>query len=269
MNILDKIIRSKRKEVSARKKEVAITELEASPYFERDIYSMTDSLKQKSPCAIIAEFKRRSPSKGNIFNEAEVVPVVTSYEQAGCAGISVLTDSEYFGGSLEDLKLARAAVKLPLLRKEFIIDEFQIVEAKSAGADLILLIAEVLTHQEVFQLAKFAHGLGLEVLLEMHSRDEVSKINELISIVGINNRNLKTFEVDIDASIRLLQDLKGDFLRISESGLSEPATVNKLSAAGFGGFLVGENFMKTQAPGEACAQFIAEVLHLKNRRHDF
>ena len=247
-----------------RKQEVSLREMEASAYFKRDIYSMTESLRQKSPCAVIAEFKRRSPSKGDIFNAAEVVSTVTSYEQAGCAGISVLTDAPYFGGSLEDLKLARAAVNLPLLRKDFIIDEFQIVEARSAGADLILLIAEVLSKEEVFQLAKFARGLGLEVLLEMHSKDEVSKINEHINIVGINNRNLKTFEVDIDASIRLLQDLNGDFLKISESGLSDPGTVHKLAVAGFGGFLVGESFMKTHAPGKACAQFIAEVLHLEN-----
>jgi indole-3-glycerol phosphate synthase len=264
VNILDKIVQTKRKEIVISKREVPVKQLEQEAYFTREIYSMSGSLRAKMPCAIIAEFKRRSPSKGNIFNEAQVVPVVQSYAEAGCAGISVLTDTDYFGGSLDDLRRARAAVQLPLLRKDFIVDEYQILEARSAGADLILLIAEVLTEKEVLHLAKFARSLGLEVLLEMHSEEGVSKINEYVNIVGINNRNLKTFEVDIEASIRLLNNLKGDFIKISESGLSEPATVHRLSAAGFGGFLVGENFMKTRTPGRACSQFIAEVLHLEN-----
>ena len=184
MDILQKIIETKRREISDRKHEVTLAELESSPLFERKVFSMSESLKAKGPAAIIAEFKRRSPSKGNIFNEAEVVPVVKGYEDAGCAGISVLTDSDYFGGSLEDLITARNTVNVPLLRKEFIIDEFQIIEAKSAGADLILLIAEVLTIDEVLQLSRFARSLGLEVLLEMHSESQISKINEHLNIVG-------------------------------------------------------------------------------------
>jgi indole-3-glycerol phosphate synthase len=259
MNILEKIIATKKREIAERKLQITTKQLEQFPFYHRQGISMVESLRSKSPFAIIAEFKRRSPSKGDIFNAAEVEPVVSSYQQAGCAGISVLTDGEYFGGSLDDLMLARNAVKLPLLRKDFIIDEFQILEAKGAGADLILLIAEVLNAAEVKHLTEFAHALDLEVLLEMHTESQIEKFNSQVDIVGINNRNLKTFEVDLDASIRLLNKLEGDFVKISESGLSDPAAVIKLSEAGFEGFLVGENFMKTGGPGEACAKFIEEL----------
>ena len=156
-------------------------------------------------------------------------------------------------------------VDVPLLRKEFIIDEFQILEAKSAGADIILLIAEVLSKDEVLQLSRFARSLGLEVLLEMHTDRQLPKINEYLNIVGINNRNLKTFEVDLDASIRLLNNLDGDFMKISESGLSDPQAVVKLINAGFEGFLVGENFMKTRMPGEACSEFKKQILALQTQ----
>jgi len=260
MDILEKIIATKRIEVEELKKSVTVKDLEGTDSFRRDVISMSTGLRSKKPAAIIAEFKRRSPSKGDIFGDAKVAEVVTAYAAAGCAGISVLTDVQYFGGSLEDLKAARAHVQVPLLRKDFMIDEFQILEARSAGADVILLIAEVLNVAEVKALAKFAKGLGLEVLLEMHSGAQVDKINEYVDIVGINNRDLKTFEVDTDASIRLLDSLEGDFMRISESGLSDPATVVKLEAAGFEGYLVGENFMKTGTPGTACASFISEIL---------
>lgn len=269
MDILQRIIETKRREISDRKHEVTLAQLENSPFFEREVLSMSASLKANGPAAIIAEFKRRSPSKGNIFNEAKVLPVVKGYSEAGCAGISVLTDNDYFGGSLEDLVTARSSVNVPLLRKEFIIDEFQIIEAKSAGADLILLIAEVLTIEEVLQLSRFARSLGLEVLLEMHSESQIPKINDYLNIVGINNRNLKTFEVDLEASIRLLNQLEGDFLRISESGLSDPLTVVKLIHAGFQGFLVGENFMKTKVPGKACREFRENILKLERAEHDF
>lgn len=268
MNILDKIIATKKKEVAQRKKQVSIADFERTEFFGRPVYSMTEHLQKKSPVGIIAEFKRRSPSKGNIFNEAEVIPVVSGYEEAGCAGISVLTDEQYFGGKLEDLMVARSTVEVPLLRKDFIIDEFQIVEAKSAGADLILLIAEVLTGAEVLHLSRFARSLGLEVLLELHSEEQIPKLNEYLNIVGINNRNLKTFSVDLDASIRLLDRLEGDFIRISESGLSDPEAVVKLIDAGFEGFLVGENFMKTRRPGSACQEFIQEIIERKTGGDD-
>ena len=266
MNILNKIVVEKKMEVADRKRTISIQELESSPFFNRAVFSMSESLLRNAPAAIVAEFKRRSPSKGNIFNAAKVAPVVQSYQKAGCAGISVLTDSKFFGGSLEDLREARRHVSVPLLRKDFIIDPYQIIEARSAGADLILLIAEILTAEQVKELAQFAQSLELEVLLEMHSAVEVPKINEFVNIVGINNRDLKTFSVDIDASIQLLQQLHGDFVRISESGLSEAKTVHKLSQAGFQGFLVGENFMKTHQPGQACASFITDIISLQNVR---
>ena len=268
MDILEKIINRKRQEVAERKELISTAEFEKSHLFNRSVLSMSQHIREKSPFAIIAEFKRRSPSKGNIFNEADVRSVVKGYAEAGCAGISVLTDIDFFGGSLDDLKDARETVRVPLLSKEFIIDEFQILEAKSAGADLILLIAEVLTADEILQLAKFARSLGLEVLLEMHTNSQIHKMNDQIHIVGINNRNLKTFEVDLDASIRLLDQLEGDFIKISESGLNNPASVVKLANAGFEGFLVGENFMKTREPGKACKAFISELLELHTTSHD-
>ncbi len=269
MDILEKIIATKRREVRDRKEQVTVATLEQSPFFERPVISMSQHLRARAPFAIIAEFKRRSPSKGDIYAGAIVEPVVKGYVEAGCAGISVLTDAEYFGGHLDDLKTARSLVEIPLLRKEFIIDEYQILEARSAGADLILLIAEVLTAAEVRRLAEIARSLGMEVLLEMHTVSQVEKINDLINIVGINNRNLKNFTVDLDASIRLLDRLEGDFLRISESGLSDPASVIRMARAGFDGFLVGENFMKTKEPGEACRTFINTLWNLHEVSHDF
>ena len=266
MDILQKIIETKKKEVAEQRKHISVRELERSEFFERPVISMSQAIRHKAPVGIIAEFKRRSPSKGNIYNDALVPPVVEGYEEAGCAGISVLTDSQYFGGSLADFKVARGSVQVPLLRKEFIIDEFQLIESKSAGADLILLIAEVLDSKEVLHLSRTARSLGMEVLLEMHTDSQLPKINEYINIVGINNRNLKTFEVDLDASIKLLHQLPDDFIRISESGLSDPAAVVKLIDAGFEGFLVGENFMKTKMPGIACAEFRQAILELKNRK---
>ncbi|MBK8501479.1 MAG: indole-3-glycerol phosphate synthase TrpC [Saprospiraceae bacterium] len=266
MNILEKIITTKRKEVAERKQQITINQLEQSPFYCRSVISMVESLRSKAPFAIIAEFKRRSPSKGDIFAGAEVEPIVKGYAKAGCAGISILTDETYFGGHLNDLMEARTYVQVPLLRKEFIIDEFQILEAKAAGADLILLIAEVLTEKEVLRLAEFSQGLGLEVLLEMHTESQIDKINDYVNIVGINNRNLKTFEVDLEASIRLLHKLNGKYLRVSESGLSDPANVIKLADAGFDGFLVGENFMKSHRPGEACSAFIQDLLNYQKMK---
>lgn len=257
MDILDKIVATKKVEVAKAKQVVPVQRLEESEFFDRAVHSMSAALIEKSPSSIIAEFKRRSPSKGNIFHEAEVHKVIPEYVEAGCAGISVLTDSTYFGGSLKDLKDARAlAPNTPFLRKEFIIDEYQVIEAKSAGADLILLIAEVLTAGQVRALSKVAKMLGLEVLLEMHSREQLGKLVKDVDIVGINNRDLKTFTVDLKASIQLLGELKGEYLKISESGLSDPATVAMLRREGFEGFLVGESFMKTHAPGVACTSFI-------------
>ncbi|NND08393.1 MAG: indole-3-glycerol phosphate synthase TrpC [Saprospiraceae bacterium] len=264
MDILEKIIATKRIEVADRKTKMPVEDLERSLLFERNVVSMSRAITEQGSSGIISEFKRRSPSKGVINASSSVEEVIKGYAQAGCAGISVLTDQGYFGGHVEDLVIARRNTLKPILRKEFIIDEYQIIEAKAIGADLVLLIAEVLTAAEVKNLAATAQSLGLEVLLEMHTNEQLPKVNYDIDIVGINNRNLKTFEVDLDASIRLFHQLGDGFVKISESGLSEVSSLEKLISAGFQGFLIGENFMKTEHPGLACSQFIKQLNELKS-----
>ena len=260
MHILDQIVATKKKEIALRREIIPISDFESSLLFNRSVISMSEQLIQPGSSGIIAEFKRRSPSKGWIHQGARVEEVVMGYSKANCAGISVLTDMSYFGGHVQDLIFARRYTNRPILRKEFIIDEYQILEARAIGADLILLIAEVLTRAEVNRLAAFAKSLGLEVLLEMHSDSELHKINQHLDIIGINNRDLKTFEVDLDSSIRLLHQIPEEFVRISESGLSEPESLSDLKQAGFQGFLIGETFMRSQQPGEACASFIQGIM---------
>jgi indole-3-glycerol phosphate synthase len=259
MTILDQIIASKRKEVALKKAVVSIHQLENSDLFNSKTNSLSKSI-MNSPFGIIAEHKRRSPSKATINNNFSVEEVVKGYEIAGASGISVLTDSQYFGGSLEDLILAKASVKTPLLRKEFIIDEYQLLEAKSNGADAILLIAAVLTAAEIKTLSELAQSIALEVLLEVHNLEELEKsIMPSLDIIGVNNRNLKTFELDLQTSIDLIKHIPNDFVKISESGISQTDDVKLLKNHGFQGFLIGENFMKTNNPGESLAQFINQL----------
>ncbi|MDZ4146963.1 MAG: indole-3-glycerol phosphate synthase TrpC [Flavobacteriaceae bacterium] len=259
MNILDKIIADKKREIILKKSVIPLTQLEASVLFERTTLSLCENLKTKS-FGIIAEHKRRSPSKAVINQSFAVEDVVKGYEIAGAAAISVLTDSKYFGGSLDDLLLARAAVNIPLLRKEFIVDAYQILEAKSQGADLILLIAAVLTRTEIKQLSEFAQSLGLEVLLEVHNLEELEKsLMPSLDLIGVNNRNLKTFEVSIYISKELATAIPDDFIKVSESGISHTDAVKELLPYGFKGFLIGENFMKTENPGEAAKEFIKNI----------
>lgn len=258
MNILDKIIEAKKIEVAAAKQLHSISELEASPYFERTCLSLTAQLTASCATGIITEFKRKSPSKGFINEYADAAKVTTDYTQYGASGISVLTDADFFGGSKTDLLAARQN-NIPLLRKDFMIDTYQMLEAKAMGADVILLIAACLTTSEVKQLASFAHGLGLEVLLELHDEEELEHVCDEVDIVGINNRNLKTFEVDIDRSLRLAQQIPANKIKIAESGISNVATVQRFREAGFQGFLMGENFMKTADPGLAFKNFVAQL----------
>jgi indole-3-glycerol phosphate synthase len=259
MTILDQIIASKKKEVALKKAVVSIQQLENSDLFNSKTNSLRKSI-MNSPFGIIAEHKRRSPSKATINNNFSVEEVVKGYENAGASGISILTDNHYFGGSLDDLILARAAVKIPLLRKEFIIDDYQILEAKANGADAILLIAAVLSKEEIKQLSEFAQSLALEVLLEVHSLEELEKsIMPCIDLIGVNNRNLKTFELSLQTSIDLIKHIPKDFVKISESGISQIDDIKLLKNEGFQGFLIGENFMKTNNPGESLAQFINEL----------
>lgn len=259
MNILDKIIVDKKQEVVLKKSIIPVSQLEASVFFEKKTISLSNNLRN-SNSGIIAEHKRRSPSKAEINYGFTVEEVVKGYESAGACGISVLTDGKYFGGSLDDLLLARASVNIPLLRKEFIVDEYQILEAKAHGADLILLIAAVLTREEIKSLSEFAQSLGLEVLLEVHNQEELEKSIMLsLNMIGVNNRNLKTFEVSLDFSKQLADLIPNEFVKVSESGISSVEAINELKPYGYKGFLIGENFMKTDNAGKAAMEFIQEL----------
>ena len=259
MNILDRIIADKYKEVALKKTLITSTHLEKFPLFDRETYSLSEALKN-SDSGIIAEHKRRSPSRSIINQDHNVQDVVSGYENAGVCGISVLTDGKYFGGSLDDLVLARASAKIPLLRKEFIIDEYQLFEAKAYGADAILLIASVLDPKELKSLSQLANSLGLEVLVEVHDLEELERsLMPGITMVGVNNRNLKTFEVSTDISKQLSEEIPNDLVKISESGISSVEAIRDLQNYGYRGFLIGENFMKTKDPGKSAAEFINEL----------
>ena len=259
MDILEKIIADKRREVALKKSIIPVSQLENSVLFNSRTNSLS-KLLQNSTSGIIAEHKRKSPSKSTINSSFTVEEVVKGYQNAGVCGISVLTDMKYFGGSLEDLLLARASVTIPLLRKEFIVEEYQILEAKAHGADVILLIAAVLTRQEIKHLSEFAQSLGLEVLLEVHNEEELQKaIMPSLNMIGVNNRNLKTFEVSLSYSKELASLIPNEFVKISESGISNVAAVKELQQFGYQGFLIGENFMKTENAGFAASEFIKQL----------
>lgn len=253
-NILDTIIEHKLVEVAARKKEMSIAQLEGMPLFFTQTSSLKASIQQVGKTGIIAEFKRKSPSKGIINAIAEVEEVTKAYEQFGASGISVLTDQTFFGGNLEDLSIA-VSRSIPVLRKEFIVDEYQIIEAKAYGASVILLIASCLTKEKTKQLAFMAKSLGLEVLLELHDATELGHICEEVDLVGINNRSLKSFEVNIEHSLQLKDQLPKDKLSIAESGIYDVETFKLLKKEGFDGFLMGEYFMKQADPAAAFEAF--------------
>ena len=256
MNILETIIAQKKKEVAEKKENMDIDFFRS---MNADFDKKGLSLKEKlltGKANIIAEFKRKSPSKGWLNEQVHVSEVVPGYEEHGAAAVSVLTDKEFFGGDIEELKIARVEIDIPILRKDFMIDEFQLYEAKAYGADLILLIAACLSKQEVKQLAQKAKELNLEVLLEIHSEEELNHICDEVDIIGINNRNLETFVTDIKTSIQLIEFLPSDKPAISESGITEAGTIITLQDHGFKGFLIGEAFMKTNKPAIAFAEFM-------------
>ncbi|MGQ7868024.1 indole-3-glycerol phosphate synthase TrpC [Sunxiuqinia sp. sy24] len=260
MTILDEINANKRREVAAAKEKISIDELKLSPFFKRTSNSLKAALQAKGASGVIAEFKTKSPSRGMINANAEVTEVTSAYVAAGVSGLSVLTDHPYFGGSFENLAKARFAnPQTPILRKDFMLDPYQVYEAKAHGADLILLIAASLSKEELLRLSETAKELGLEVLVEVHAEEEVDKLNPLVDLVGVNNRNLKTFEVDVETSVRLSKQLPSDMVRISESGLSSIENIHYLRSAGFDGFLMGENFMKTEDPGKTCTEFMRNL----------
>ncbi len=260
MNILDKIVSDKRIEIDLRKSLIPIKQLEQSVLFERQTISLASKLKN-SQTGIIAEHKRRSPSKSVINQNLNVFDVAKGYEDAGVCGMSVLTDGKYFGGSLDDLLTARASCNLPLLRKEFVIDEYQLLEAKAYGANVILLIAAILNRDEIKRFSEFAKSLNLDVLLEVHNEEELHKsIMPSLDMLGVNNRNLKTFDVSLNTSKRLSELIPNDFVKVSESGISNIEAIKELQAYGYKGFLIGENFMKTDNAGESAKQFIKSLL---------
>ena len=258
MTILDTIIESKKIEVEARKISTPISVLENAPLYSRKCLSLKQSLLN-SDSGIISEFKRKSPSLGWIHEDADAVDITSGYSNAGASGISILTDLEYFGGSPMDLMAARQYVKCPILRKDFIIDDYQLFEAKAFGADVILLIAAALTVEQTLNLAKKAHELGLEVLLEVHNAQEIGHANKFVDMLGVNNRNLKTFEQSIQTSFDLATLIPDQFVKVSESGISKVETVKELRKVGYKGFLMGENFMKEENPAEALSNFIREL----------
>lgn len=268
-DILQHIIENKRVEVERQKQAVSLSMLLALGYerIDRPTVSMRASLETSSS-GIIAEFKRKSPSKGWLHPGAAIRDVIPAYESAGAAACSVLTDGEFFGGSLGDLQTARSLVRLPLLRKDFIIDAYQIYQARVMGADAILLIAAVLTPGECEELAGLAHSLGLEVLLEIHIEKELEHLNRDVDMLGVNNRNLGSFHTDVENSFRLAERMRevGEQkglspLLISESGLKDAAMLKKLRAAGFRGFLIGETFMRGEQPDDVLRELINDIPH--------
>jgi len=259
MDILDTIIEQKKSTLPLLKGLIPPIVLEKFPFFNRTCVSLADRLRAGSSTGIITEFKRKSPSKGIINDTAIVEEVTRDYEHFGAAAISILTDDYFFGGSAEDLMAARDTVEIPLLRKDFIIDEYQLLEAKAIGADIVLLIAACLTPPEVKMLAASAKSLGLEVLLELHDENELEHICADTELIGINNRSLKTFEVNLDRSLQMAAKIPAGKLKIAESGITDVAQINLFKQHGFSGFLMGENFMKTANPGDAFRQFVSKL----------
>ncbi|WP_267406131.1 MULTISPECIES: indole-3-glycerol phosphate synthase TrpC [unclassified Chryseobacterium] len=257
MNILDKIIARKKEEVTFSKSTISIEKLKDSEFFGRKTFSLKESIKDKS--GIIAEFKRQSPSKGIINDKASPLEVTSAYEKFGASGISILTDKDFFGGSFGDILNVRNHINIPILRKDFMIDEYQFYEAKSIGADVILLIAACLSPQQVQEFTALSHELGMEVLLEIHTEEELKHFNKNIDLVGINNRNLKDFKVDLQHSVQLKNQLPDDVLSVAESGIYSIENFQYLKEKGFNGFLMGEYFMKNNNPAGAFEEFISNI----------
>jgi indole-3-glycerol phosphate synthase len=258
-NILDKIVQQKLAEVAVQKEQMPIFQLMEQENFKRTCISAKESITRKGASGVIAEFKRQSPSKGVINGTAKPQDVVKAYQEAGASMVSVLTDEVFFGAKASDFEVARQTLSIPLLRKEFIVDAYQIYQSKAMGADVILLIAAILSLQRCKDFAFIAKDLGMEVLLELHDESELEHMNRFVDLVGINNRNLKDFSVDTDRSIRLAAKLPEDIIRVAESGLDSPEVVREMRENGFQAFLMGEYFMKTEQPGLTCRHFISNL----------
>ncbi len=266
MNILEEIISHKKKEVEENKALFPVKLLEKSLYFDGTPVSLRKYIQRPDRVGVIAEIKRKSPSKGDINRHVNVEATSIGYMQAGASGLSILTDSKYFGGSNKDLEKARKFNFCPILRKDFIIDEYQILEAKSIGADVILLIAAALQAEEIKNLSTLANSLGLEVLLEVHNEEELNRsVVGKIDLIGVNNRNLQTFETSIETSKALSEKIPTEFVKVAESGISDPQVVADLMGYGFEGFLIGEHFMQYGEPQRACRNFIKSVKSLTDK----
>ena len=263
MNILDKIVAQKKIEVAQQQDYTSIEKLKTYDIFKVGVPSLKAYLQDDKHNGIISEYKRKSPSKGVINSISTVEQVIPLYEKAGVSGISVLTDSDFFGGNKSDLVTARKVSTVPILRKDFMISDYQVVEAKAIGASAILLIAAILSYDEAFELSKLAKDLGLDILMEVHNKEELDIVNPLVDVVGVNNRNLKTFEVSLQQSIDLAAAMPADVVKISESGIYSVEDILLLRKHGFQGFLIGENFMRTKNPGQACIDF-SETLKQKS-----
>jgi len=262
MSILQQIVRQKKEEVKQRKMLYPVKLLERSEHFNSPVVSLKSYLTKKGKSGIIAEIKRQSPSKGILNKYVSVEQTSIGYMQAGASALSVLTDEPFFGGTNNDLIVARQYNYCPILRKDFIIDEYQVIEARAIGADAILLIASVLSNEDIRHLASIAKKLNLEIILEIHTKEELNKLNDNIDIVGVNNRDLTTFVTDIERSMELYNHIPKQFIKISESGIHTPEIAYKLKKKGFDGLLIGEQFMTSSQPGHACAQFIQELKQL-------
>jgi indole-3-glycerol phosphate synthase len=260
MTVLDKIIENKKKEVTLLSRAIAVKDLENSRLFKREVISLTKFLLDKNKTGIIAEFKRKSPSRGIINSSSLVEEVSSGYFREGASGVSVLTDSQFFGGSNADFSSIREKSFFPLLRKDFIIDEYQVIESKSIGADSILIIAAALGNKEILNLSELARSFEMEVILEIHEPAELDKVNQYINIIGVNNRNLKTFEVNTNVSETLAEKIPDGFLKISESGISSAQVIDKLIGCGYNGFLIGEKFMSTPDPVKAFSDFVKDLI---------
>lgn len=257
MNILDKILKSKREEIKQSKSLVPSFLLQNSPNYNRKKYSLKESLKA-SPSGIIAEFKRKSPSRGFIHEKANAGVVVPGYARAGAVACSVLTDTRFFGGSYQDLMTAREYTDIPLLRKDFIVDTYQVEEAAAWGADAVLLIAAALEPGRCRELLSYAHELELEVLLEIHGAEELDYLFPGVDVVGVNNRNLSSFVTDVNISYEIACEIPADFVKISESGITSMQVVRDLKKTGYNGFLIGERFMKETDPADALGKFLKD-----------
>jgi indole-3-glycerol phosphate synthase len=261
MNILEKIVSERRKTVEQLKQIVPVQAWEMMPLFDKECLSLKENLLDESLTGIIAEFKRASPSKGIINDKVDVFEVITDYELHGAAGISILTEPLFFMGNNDDILLLAESLNTPVLRKDFIVDEYQVFESKAIGADVILLIAACLTPKQVKQYATLARHLGMEVLLELHDEGELGHICDETEIVGINNRNLKTFKVDIERSLKMAEKIPAGKIKVAESGISSVGDIRLFRENGFNGFLIGENFMKVTDPGKAFRDFVNKLMN--------